>query len=109
MERFHKTLKYECVRPLALVSFEENQSVLEAYVHEYNHERLHSALNGLTPSGDIKGEDHIKHRLELRKTNLEQAREVRCQKANPASSGSQVSQIGANQNSAIFVDIAQDN
>jgi putative transposase len=79
MERFHKTLKSECVRTQALGGFEEAQRVIGAYVHAYNHERLHSALNYLTPSDDLQGEDHINHRLELRKTTLGQAREVRRQ------------------------------
>ncbi|MHB8423330.1 MAG: integrase core domain-containing protein [Leptospirales bacterium] len=52
----------------------------EAYLHEYNHERLHSALDYLTPSDYLKEEDHIKHRLEVRKTILDQAREDRPQK-----------------------------
>ncbi|MHB8421659.1 MAG: IS3 family transposase [Leptospirales bacterium] len=80
MERFHKTLKSECVRTQALGGFEEAQRVIGSYVHKYNHERLHSALNYLTPSDYLKGEDHIKYRLEVRKTTLGQAREVPRQK-----------------------------
>ncbi len=82
MERFHKTLKSECVRTHALSGLEEAQRVIEAYVHEYNHERLHSALNYLTPSDYLEGEDHIYHRLEERKAILEQGRQDRRKKQN---------------------------
>ena len=82
MERFHKTLKSECVRTQALGGFEEAKKIIKAYVYEYNHERLHSALNYLTPADYLKGEEHIKQRLEERKTTLEQARQDRRQKQN---------------------------
>ena len=82
LERFHKTIKSECVRTQALGGFEEAKRVIGAYVHEYNHERLHSALNYLTPSDYLKGEEHINQRLEARKNTLEKARLERRQKQN---------------------------
>ena len=63
----------------ALGGFEEGKKIIEAYVHEYNHERLHSALNYLTPADYLKGEDNIKQRLERRKDALEKARKDRRQ------------------------------
>ena len=80
IERFHKTLKSECVRTQALGGFEEAKTILAAYVHEYNHERLHSALNYLTPADYLKGEETIKQRLERRKNALEKARNDRRQR-----------------------------
>jgi transposase InsO family protein len=80
MERFHKTLKSECVRTQALGGLGEARRVIGAYVHAYNHERLHSSLNYLTPSDYLKGEEHIKQRLEERKNALEKARKDRRQK-----------------------------
>ena len=64
----------------ALGGFEEGKKIIEAYVHEYNHERLHSALNYLTPADYLKGEDNIKQRLERRKDALEKARKDRRQR-----------------------------
>ena len=80
IERFHKTLKSKCVRTQALGGFEEAKKIIEAYVHEYNHERLHSALNYLTPADSLKGEETIKQRLEIRKNALEKARKDRRQR-----------------------------
>ena len=80
IERFHKSLKSEYVRTQALGGFEEAKTILAAYVHEYNHERLHSALNYLTPADYLKGEDTIKQRLERRKDALEKARKDRRQR-----------------------------
>ncbi|AIA30419.1 integrase [Leptospirillum ferriphilum YSK] len=80
IERFHQTLKSECVRTQALGGFEEAKKIIETYVHEYNHERLHWALNYLTPADYLKGEDNIKQRLERRKDALEKARKDRRQR-----------------------------
>ena len=80
IERFHKTLKSECVRTQALGGFEEARTIIAAYVHEYNDERLHSALNYLTPADYLKGEDAIRQRLERRKDALEEAKKARRQR-----------------------------
>jgi len=80
IERFHKTLKSECVRTQALGGFEEAKTGLGTYVHTYNNERLHSALNSLTPADYLKGEENIRQRLERRKLALEEARKNRRQR-----------------------------
>ncbi|AIA30883.1 integrase [Leptospirillum ferriphilum YSK] len=66
-KRFHKTLKSKCVRPQALEGYEEARKIIKAYVYDYNHEQLHSALNYLTLADYLKGEENIKQRLEIRK------------------------------------------
>lgn len=66
IERWHKTIKGECVRRAALGDLDEARGVLAAYVREYNEERLHSALNYLTPADYLKGSDHIAARLAAR-------------------------------------------
>ena len=60
--------------------FEEAKTILAAYIHEDNHERLHSALNYLTPADYLKGEENIKQRLETRRIALEEARKDRRQR-----------------------------
>jgi transposase InsO family protein len=80
IERFPKTLKSECVRTQALGGFEEAKTILATYVHEYNYERLHWALNDLTPADTLKGKETIKQRLERRKNALEKARKDRRQR-----------------------------
>ena len=105
MERFHKTLKSECVRTQALGGFEEVRKIIRTTVHEYNHERLHSALNYLTPSTTSKGKstsnsDWWNGRPPWSKPDRIVA------KKKPALSGSRVSLTGTIQKSAIFVDKA---
>ena len=77
IERFHKSLKAECVRRTAMGSLEEARRLIANYVEEYNTRRLHAALNYLTPADYLKGEEHVARRLEERKRKLQQAREAR--------------------------------
>ena len=58
---------------------EAAKKIIRATVQEYNNERLHSALNYLTPAFYLKGEETIKQRLEIRKNALEEARKARRQ------------------------------
>jgi len=44
IERFHKSLKGECVRVTAMADLEEARRLIAEYVEEYNTQRLHSAL-----------------------------------------------------------------
>lgn len=73
IERWHKTIKGECVRRTALGGLDEARKVIAAYVREYNELRLHSALNYLTPADYLKGADHIAARLAARKAAFEAA------------------------------------
>ena len=75
-----EALKSECVRTYALGGFEEAKTIIAAYVHEYNDDRLHSALNALTPADSLKGEETIRGHLERRKDALEKARKDRRQR-----------------------------
>lgn len=49
IERFMRTLKQECVWLHHFESFTVAARVIAAWVHRYNHERLHSALGYRTP------------------------------------------------------------
>ena len=73
IERWHKTIKSECVRRTALGDLDEAIALIAAYVREYNGKRLHSALNYLTPNDCLKGSDHIAACLAQRKAAFEQA------------------------------------
>lgn len=73
IERWHKTIKGECVRRTAFGSFEEAQELLAAYVREYNQKRLHSALSYLTPADALKGPAHIAERLAQRQARFLEA------------------------------------
>jgi putative transposase len=48
LERWHGSLKRECIRPAAVSSFDEAWHRISSYVDHYNNARLHSALGYLT-------------------------------------------------------------
>ena len=73
MERFHKSLKVECVRVTAMADLDEARRLIGQYVEEYNTQRLHSALHYLTPADYLRGPEHIQQRLEARRTALTEA------------------------------------
>ncbi|MEN8131468.1 MAG: IS3 family transposase [Pseudomonadota bacterium] len=55
LERWHKSLKSECIRPRTPVSLVDAQRLVSAYVNEYNNERLHSAIGYITPRDKLEG------------------------------------------------------
>ncbi|MCX7096355.1 MAG: IS3 family transposase [Methylococcales bacterium] len=57
IERFHKSLKTECVREQSLNTPEEAKKVITAYVFQYNEQRLHSSIGYVTPLAKLNGED----------------------------------------------------
>jgi transposase InsO family protein len=96
LERFHKTIKGECIRVKVPLSLEEARGIVTDYVTYYNHERLHSAIGYVTPSDKLLGNDVAIHaerdrklaearerRKQLRQTRHEQI-ESRTQSTHPA-------------------------
>ncbi len=75
LERFHGSLKRECVRPSAPGSLDEARSRISTYVDHYNTVRLHSALSFVTPMDKLAGLDTAIFAERDRK--LEAAREAR--------------------------------
>jgi putative transposase len=72
LERWHQSLKRECIRPASPASLEEARRRVSAYVDHYNHVRLHSALGYITPADKLNGlEDVI---FAERDRKLEEAR-----------------------------------
>ena len=47
LERFHKSLKGECVRQTAMADLEEAKRLIGRYIEQYDTQRLHSALHYL--------------------------------------------------------------
>ena len=72
LERWHGSLKRECIRPASPASLEEAQRRVWAYVEHYNHVRLHSALGYITPADKLNGLENVIFAERDRK--LEQAR-----------------------------------
>ena len=57
LERFHKTIKGECIRVLVPLSLDDARRIVTDYVEHYNHVRLHSAIGYVTPNDKLLGHD----------------------------------------------------
>ena len=77
IERYHRTLKEDCVRPKTPLSMEEAIRVVGEFVAEYNERRLHSALGYVTPKDMLEGRQAEIHATRDRK--LEEARARRAE------------------------------
>jgi putative transposase len=75
IERWHKSLKQECIRPLTPLTLDDARRLIQSYVDHYNTVRLHSALGYVTPQAMLLGHQAEIHAERDRK--LEQARRLR--------------------------------
>ncbi len=57
LERFHRSIKHECIRPGIPLTLEDAQRLVDGYVRHYNEVRLHSAIGFVTPSDKVYGRD----------------------------------------------------
>lgn len=55
IERWHKSLKSEAIRPQTPLCVEDNWQVVSRYVDHYNNIRLHSAIGYITPADFLAG------------------------------------------------------
>ena len=78
LERWHKTLKGECVRPGSPLSLQEARELVEKYIQHYNEKRLHSAIGYVTPMDKLEGREN--KIFQQRDKKLEEAREKRSSK-----------------------------
>jgi putative transposase len=77
LERFHRTLKGDCIRPGTPLSLEDARRLVAEYVAYYNNVRLHSAIGYVSPKAKLEGRD--KAIFEERDRKLQEARERRKQ------------------------------
>jgi putative transposase len=75
LERWHGSLKRECIRPACPTDVDDARRRVARYVDEYNHVRLHSALGYLTPADKLNGLEQVI--FADRDAKLEAARERR--------------------------------
>jgi putative transposase len=75
LERFHQSLKSECIRPGTPLSAEDARRLIERYVEHYNTVRLHSAIGFITPQDMMAGRQTEIHTK--RDGKLEAARQQR--------------------------------
>ena len=57
LERYHRTIKSDCLRPGTPLSLEDARRIVGRFVDHYNNERLHSALKYITPRDKLEGRD----------------------------------------------------
>jgi putative transposase len=77
IERWHKTIKGECIRVLVPLSLDDARRLVADYVVYYNTVRLHSAIGYITPKDKLDGRDKEIH--DERDRKLAEARERRKQ------------------------------
>jgi len=75
LERWHQSVKSECIRPLTPLTLEDARRLIQRYVDYYNGVRLHSAIGYVTPADRLGGRQAEIHAARDRK--LEQARQLR--------------------------------
>ena len=78
LERFHQTIKDECIRPGVPLSLDDARRIVGKYIEHYNTVRLHSAIGYVAPADKLNGRDQVIFKERDRK--LEAARELRKQK-----------------------------
>jgi len=75
LERWHKSLKSECIRPGTPLSQQDAERLIQQYVDHYNNVRLHSAIGYVTPMDMLAGRQ--KEIQAARDRKLEEARRKR--------------------------------
>ena len=75
IERWHKSLKGECIRPGTPLAKDDARGLIGQYVDHYNTVRLHSAIGYVTPADMLAGRQ--KEIQTARDRKLEAAREQR--------------------------------
>lgn len=77
IERWHKTLKGDCIRTRVPLSLDEARRLVADFVVHYNTVRLHSAIGYVTPKDKLDGRD--REIFDQRDRKLAEARERRKQ------------------------------
>jgi putative transposase len=75
IERWHQSLKQECIRPGTPLTLDDARRLVAGYVEHYNTRRLHSAIGYVTPKDKLEGREQLI--FDARDRKLETARERR--------------------------------
>jgi len=93
LERWHGSLKDECIRPSCPQTVEEAIRRVTDYVDHYNTVRLHSAIDYVTPADKLKGK--AQEIVDARDRKLEAARESRRLKRQQENQSQQVAVLAS--------------
>lgn len=72
LERYHRTIKSQCIRPGTPLSVEDARRIVQDYVGHYNDARLHAAIGYVSPLDKLLGRE--REIFAERDRKLEQAR-----------------------------------
>lgn len=75
IERWHKSIKVECIRPGVPLSIEDARRIIETWITHYNTIRLHSAIGYVAPKDKLEGRETLI--FANRDQKLEEARRQR--------------------------------
>ena len=75
IERWHKTLKGECIRVKTPLSLDEARRIVAEFITHYNEIRLHSGIGYVAPADKLAGREQAI--FDARDRKLEAAREQR--------------------------------
>lgn len=75
IERWHQTIKKECIRPGIPLTLSDAQRLVTTFVDQYNNHRLHSAIGYVAPVVKLQG--HEEEIFEQRRQKLVDARHKR--------------------------------
>jgi len=75
LERFHRSVKSECIRQVYPASYGEAKRVIADYICYYNEVRLHSSIGFVSPKCKLEGKDELI--LKERDKKLEKRRDER--------------------------------
>ncbi len=71
IERWHQSLKRECIRLKCTLSIEDAKGVVAGFVNYYNTQRLHSAIGYITPKDKLEGRERRKIRRRKQRQALQ--------------------------------------
>jgi transposase InsO family protein len=77
IERYHRTIKSQCIRPLCPLTLDDARRIVGKFVDDYNTVRLHSAIGYITPQAMLDGKQ--KEIFDERDRKIEQARQRRAE------------------------------
>ena len=86
IERFHRTLKQNAIRPRTPLTLEDARRIAAQYIIHYNEVRLHSAIHYVAPRDRLEGrheqiqkqrEDRLAKARQIRKLNRQQQTQTR--------------------------------
>ena len=111
IERWHGSLKQECIRPSVPLSLREARDTIRRFVDHYNGCRLHSALGYVTPWDRLQEQQEAifaerDHKLAMareRRATRRRKRQPDCQQKTTAEEASQGVQRGGNEHPLVCV------